>query len=148
MRFSRLFFTVAGVIFLLAAISAAQQIGIYQHGTIVRMHLGDCLPDRGIVAALSGNSRAQAPEVCPEYTLVGEKVVYVMVGKPSRDVLPLAQEIDFRLLRNAIAVRVDDANREARFLVREMILRAEWDRMLQKDDTAHGHYSIPVLRDH
>lgn len=131
----------------LAIASAAQQIGIYQHGTIVRMHMGDCLPDHGIVAALSGNSRPQAPEVCPEYTLVGEKVVYVIVGKPSKNVLPLAQEVDFRLRKNEIALRVDDDNRETRFLVREMILRADWDRMLQKDGTSPRHYSMPVIRD-
>lgn len=148
MRFPcRLVLPLYGALVFLTITSAAQQIGVYQHGTIVRMHMGDCLPDHGIVAALSGNSRPQALEVCPEYTLVGEKVVYVIVGKPSKNVLPLAQEVDFRLRKNEIALRVDDDNRETRFLVREMILRADWDRMLQKDDTSPRHYSMPVIRD-
>ncbi|HEX6502400.1 MAG TPA: hypothetical protein VF011_04080 [Terriglobales bacterium] len=69
------------------------------------------------------------------------------MGKPSKNVLPLAQEVDFRLRKNEIALRVDDDNRETRFLVREMILRADWDRMLQKDDTSPRHYSMPVIRD-
>jgi hypothetical protein len=109
------------------------------------MHMGDCLADPGILGALSGNSRPQAAEVCPEYTLVSDKVVYVIVGKPSRDVLPLAQEVNFRIRKNELAVRVDDAAHETRFLVREMIMRADWDRMPQKE--TRRHYSMPVIGD-
>ncbi len=107
----------------------------------------ECLPAAGIIAALSGNSRQQGNAVCPEYTLVGEKVVYVIVGRPSKDVLPLAEEVNFRLRKNEVAIRVDDARHETRFLVRQMILRGDWERMLQqRDNTPHG-YSLPVLRD-
>ena len=109
--------------------------------------MGNCLPDPGILGALSGNSRPQATEVCPEYTLLSDKVVYVIVGKPSKDVLPLAQEVDFRIRKNELAVRVDDDNRETRFLVREMILRADWDRRVQNDGPVRRHYSMPVLED-
>jgi hypothetical protein len=150
MRYSRLLSGITLLILLILSVSAvcaAEQIGVYQHGTIVRMHVGDCLPDHGIVAALSGNSRPQATEVCPEYTLVSDKVVYVIVGKPSKDVLPLAQEVDFRIRKNEVAVRVDDDNHETRFLVREMFMRADWDRMPQNDGAAHNHYSMPVLED-
>lgn len=132
---------------LFVTVVAAEHIGIYHHGTIVRMHMGDCLPDPGILGALSGNSRPQSTEVCPEYTLVSDKVVYVIVGKPSKDVLPLAQEVDFRIRKNEVAVRVDDDNRETRFLVREMILRAEWDRRVQNDVPVRRHYSMPVIED-
>lgn len=134
------------LILLLYTGARAEQIGVYHHGTIVRMHMGDCLPDHGIVSALSGNSRPQAPEVCPEYTLVSDKVVYVIVGKPSKDVLPLAQEVGFRIRKNELAVRVDDDNRETRFFVREMILRADWDQITQQK-AAHRRYSMPVIED-
>jgi hypothetical protein len=127
--------------------SPAEQIGIYHHGTIVRMHMGECLPDQGIVAALSGNARPQATEVCPEYTLISDKVVYVIVGKPSKDVIPLAQEVDFRIRKNQLAVRVDDDTHETRFLVREMILRADWDQMSQQGAAVRRHYNVPVLQD-
>jgi hypothetical protein len=145
MRFARL---VLSAWFLLFVVRNAtpQQIGVYHHGTIVRMHMGDCLPDHGVVAALSGNSRPQASEVCPEYTLVSDRVVYVIVGKPSKDVLPLAQEVDFRIRKNQIGVRADDGNHESRFLVREMILRADWEQTMQTG-TIHRHYSMPVLQD-
>lgn len=147
MRYLRLVLACFSLLFIFLANSAAQQIGIYRHGTIVRMHMGDCLPDHGIVAALSGNSRPQATEVCPEYTLVSEKVVYVIVGKPSKDVLPLAEDVDFRIRKNEIAVRADDAARETHFLVREMIMRADWDLMLQKSESIHRRYTMPVLQD-
>ena len=147
MRYPRLVLCNLPFVLLLATIAPAEQIGVYHHGTIVRMHMGDCLPDHGIVAALSGNSRPQATEVCPEYTLVSDKVVYVIVGKPSRDVLPLAQEVDFRIRKSEIGIRVDDNYHETRFLVREMILRADWDQMTQQGVAAHRHYSVPVLQD-
>jgi hypothetical protein len=145
MRSSFLLFGVLCVL-LLTGFPAAQQIGVYQHGTIIQMRMRECLPNPGFMGALSGNSRPQGTEVCPEYTLLGEKVVYVLVGKPSRDVLPLAQDVDFRLRKNEIAVRVDDAKRETRFLVREMILRGEWDHMLDHNARS-GHYNMPVMRD-
>ncbi len=138
------------VITLLPTAAPAERIGIYQQGTIVRMRMGACLPDHGIIAALAGNSPPNSPDICPEYTLVADKVVYVMVGKPSKDVLPLADTVAFRLHKNQIAVRVDDNKHEARFLVREMILRAEWEhrRDLSDEKEARGafHYEMPMLR--
>lgn len=146
MRYPRLVLCSLAVIPFLISNAAAEHIGIYYHGTIVRMHMGDCLPDHGIVAALSGNSRPQATEVCPEYTLVSDKVVYVIVGKPSKDVLPLAREVDFHIRKNEIGIRVDDDNHETRFLVREMILRADWDQSTQQG-AIRRHYSMPVIKD-
>ncbi len=133
--------------FTLLTISAAERLGLYQRGTIVRMQLRDCLSDHGFMAALSGNSPPQSGSVCPEYTLVGEKVVYVIVGKASKEVLPLAQEVNFRLRKNDIAIRLDDSSRESRFLVRQMILRGDWERMLQREDISPNRYSLPILRD-
>lgn len=72
-----------------------------------------------------------AAEQCPEYTLVSEKVVYVIVGRSSNQLIPLADVIDFRLHNNEMAVRVDDAKHESKFSIKEMILRSEWD-MVQK----------------
>jgi hypothetical protein len=145
MRNSCLYF--ACLIFLASTLPASGQLGIYQRGSVVRMHMGDCLPDHGFVAAFSGNARPQAADVCPEYTLVGDKVVYVIVGRASKDVLPLAEEVDFRLRKNEIAVRVDDERHETRFSVREMILRGEWDRSMEKSTARRAHYGMPVIVD-
>lgn len=119
---------------LLALVPAAWAGGLYQHGTVVRMRMGACMPEHhAFMRAMSGGAGPQnAPVACPEYTLVSEKVVYLIVGHSSDELVPLADEIDFRLQNAGIAVRVDDAKRESKFGIKEMILRSDWDR-LQKD---------------
>jgi hypothetical protein len=119
------------------------QTGIYQQGTVVRMRMGECLASqRGFMASLSGNAAPQGEELCPEYTLVGEQVVYVIVGKTSNQLIPLAEDIDFRFKNNELMVRVDDAHHEARFAVREMTLRSTWEherRDVEEETSAPAH---------
>jgi hypothetical protein len=105
----------------------AAQIGMYQRGTIVRMRMSECLLQRGVMASLSGAPQQQKDELCPEYTLVTDKVVYVIVGKMSNELLPLAETTDFRFRKNELLVRVDDDRHEARFKIKEMTLRRQWE---------------------
>jgi hypothetical protein len=108
----------------------AQPLGLYQHGTVVRMRTGECL---SAAHGFMGNFGApQGPIIadsCPEYTLVSEKVVFVIVGRSSNQVIPLADIIDFRVQKNEIAVRLNDAKRESKFTIKEMILRPQWERL-------------------
>ncbi len=69
------------------------------------------------------------PGILPEYTLVSDHVVFVIVGKLSNSLIPLAQTIDFRFHKNELAVRIDDAKHEAKFAIKEMMVRSEWDRV-------------------
>ncbi|MGB6332860.1 MAG: hypothetical protein WBF41_13890, partial [Candidatus Sulfotelmatobacter sp.] len=69
-----------------------------------------------------------------EYTLVSNRVVFLIVGKSSNQLIPLAESIDFRLQKNEIAVRIDDAKHEARFTIKEMMVRSEWDRLQRHID--------------
>jgi hypothetical protein len=109
---------------------AVAQIGAYQHGSVIRMHMGECtLAQHGFMVAMSGPSNAMPGESCPEYTLLSTDVVYVIVGKSSNQLIPLAENIGFHLHKNELLVRVDDAKREARFTIKEMIVRSEWDRL-------------------
>lgn len=111
---------------LFAGASTAQR----QRGTIVRMRMAECLvPQHGFMAALSGQQRQQGDELCPEYVLVADKVVYVIVGKTSSALIPLAESTQFRLQKKELLIRIDDENRETGFLLREMVLRSEWDRV-------------------
>lgn len=92
----------------------------------------DCLPaHRGFMMSMSGGAAPMGSEVCPEYTLLSDKVVFVIVGRSSDQLIPLADVIDFRLHNNELAVRLDDARKENKFGIKEMILRTEWD-MVQK----------------
>ena len=112
-------------------VAQAEHLGIYQHGTVVRMRMGDCaFVHHGFMAAMGGPAQ-MAAEVCPEYTLVSDKVVFVIVGKSSNQLIPLADVIDFRFHNSELAVRVDDAKHESKFNIKEMILRSEWD-LVQK----------------
>src|SRR3989442_14879675 len=113
----------------------ATQIGIYQHGTVVRMHMGECLdPRRGFMAALSGTPQLPRSESCPEYTLVTDKVDYVIVGNTFNQLVPLAETIDFRFRNNELLVRSDDAKHESRFLIKEMSLRSEWEHSRRREE--------------
>jgi hypothetical protein len=99
----------------------------YQHGMVVKMRMGDCaLVRRGFMTTF-GPPQAPAEAPCPEYTLVTDKVVFVIVGKSSRDLVPLAEVVDFRFHKNALAMRVDDERRESKFVIKEMTLRSQWD---------------------
>jgi hypothetical protein len=128
-----------------APMSLAGPLGIYEHGTIIRMRMGECLSPHGFMATISGTPKQQSDDACPEYTLVTERVVYVIVGKSSNQLLPLAEITDFRFQKNEVAIRVDDARHESRFLIREMALRSEWERERQKEEqqqnSSVAHYT-------
>jgi hypothetical protein len=109
--------------------------GVYQHGMVVRMRMAPCMPERhSFMLAMSGAGPQNAPEVCPEYTLVSDKVVFVIVGKSSDQLIPLADVVDFRFNKNELAMRIDDARRESKFNIKEMILRTDWE-LIQKHIT-------------
>lgn len=107
--------------------------GVYQQGTVVRMRMVDCLPvHHGFISAMSGGGAVPLTgELCPEYTLLSDKVVFVIVGRSSDQLVPLADEVDFRFNKNELALRIDDARRESKFTIKEMVLRTEWD-LIQK----------------
>jgi hypothetical protein len=101
-----------------------------QEGMIVRMRTADCLGNQhGVMATLSGAGRVQTGEQCPEYVLVTEKVVYTIVGKSSDQLVPLAEVTRFRLQNNEMLIRVDDSRRENHFHIKDMMLRADWERI-------------------
>lgn len=128
---------ISGLLLLLSGthVARAAQLEMYQHGTVVRMRMAECLPaHRGLMVAFGAPAMPESAEVCPEYTLVSEKVVFVIVGRSSGELVPLAEVIDFRLRNNELAVRIDDARHESRFSIKEMILRSEWDRLREHMD--------------
>ncbi len=114
------------------SLAGAAPLGIYRQGTVVRMRMGDCLLVHKNLMTAFGPPQAAANEgACPEYTLVTDKVVYVIVGKSSNDLVPLAEIVDFRFQKKELVVRVDDARHESKFAIKEMTLRSEWD-LIQK----------------
>jgi hypothetical protein len=101
----------------------------HQQGTIIRMRMTDCLgPQHGFMAAMSGAGKVETGALCPEYVLVADKVVYVISGKTSDQLIPLAEVTRFRLQKNEMLIRIDDAMKESHFHIKAMVLRPEWDR--------------------
>ncbi len=124
-----------GILFCGMPLLPAAQMGIYQHGSVVRMHMGDCMAaQHGFMGNFGGPSNPTAPDACPEYTLISNSVVYVIVGRSSTQLIPLAETIDFRFHKNELMVRVDDARKESKFTIKEMIVRSEWDRVQRHID--------------
>ena len=117
-------------IFLLAApVFLSAQTHSQQQGTIVRMRMTDCLgPQHGFMATMSGGGKMEPGLLCPEYVLIADKVVYVISGKSSERLIPLAEVTRFRLQKNEMLIRVDDAPKESHFHIKAMVLRPEWDR--------------------
>jgi hypothetical protein len=118
------------LIWLLASVllAPAAPLGRYQHGTVIRMRMGDCvLMHGGFMTAFGPPQAAPAEGVCPEYTLLTDKVVFVIVGKSSNQLVPLAEVVDFRFEKKELAMRVDDARHESKFAIKEMTLRSEWE---------------------
>jgi hypothetical protein len=118
-------------IFLLALpVFLSAQTHSHQQGTIVRMRMTDCLGSpHGFMATMSGEGKMEPDRgLCPEYVLVAEKVVYVISGKTSARLLPLAEVTQFRFQKNEMLIRIDDAPKESHFHIKAMVLRPEWDR--------------------
>lgn len=103
----------------------------YQHGMVVRMHMGECTLAHHSFMNSFGPPQAPVEEACPEYTLVSDKVVFVIVGKSPKEFVPLASVVDFRFQRSELFVRVDDERKESKFVIKEMTLRSQWD-MVQR----------------
>jgi|SRR5271165_1383140 len=120
----------AVVIASLSAMVVAQS-GVQRQGTIVRMRMTDCMPaDHGFMAMMSGGAAAHVETgvQCPEYVLVTDEVVYAISGKTSDDLLPLAESTYFRLQKNEMLIRVDDAPKESHFRIKAMMMRSDWER--------------------
>lgn len=104
------------------------QTHAHQQGIIVRMRMSDCMqrPHR-FLANMSGAGTVDSGMQCPEYVLVGDKVVYVISGK-SNQLLPLAETTRFRFQKHEMLIRVDDAPKESHFYVKAMMMRSDWER--------------------
>ena len=90
-----------------------------EQGTIVRMRTTECMgPQHGFMSAMAGGANVQAAALCPEYVLVADKVVYVITGKSSDQLIPLAETTYFHLQKNELLIRIDDSMKESRFRIK------------------------------
>lgn len=102
-------------------------------GTVIKMRITDCIASRGFMAAMSGGAVATGA-TCPEYTVMSDKVVYVVVGRRSEEFIPLAEDKDFVIRNNQLVIFSDDEKTKSRFAIQQMTLRADWDREEQRKE--------------
>jgi hypothetical protein len=94
------------------------------------MRMTNCpdAPQHMFTMVVAGSATPLPDDSCPEFTLVTEKVVYVVVGGSSSQFIPLAEVTRFHFQKKELLISLDDTNRDSRFMVKEMMLRADWDR--------------------
>ena len=135
------------ILTLIVPVCLSAQNNHRQQGTIIRMRMTDCLgAQHGFMAAMSGAGKADATgAVCPECVLVADRVVYVISGKSSDQLIPLAETTRFRLVKSEMLIRVDDAPKEVRFHIKSMLLRPEWDRNQMLEEAEASAMITPHL---
>jgi hypothetical protein len=125
------------ILLALASIStgASAQTRLYKQGTVIRMRIAQCvLPQNRWIITMGGGAPPTS-EMCTEYTLVSDRVVFIVIARGSGQLIPLAENIDFRMKKNELLVKLDDDPKESRFIVKEMTLRSEWDRHQAEEET-------------
>lgn len=108
-----------------AAFLPAENHWIVQ-GTAVRMKLADCLPERGFRATMSGMPVVK--DSCPQYTVMSSRVVYVILGRHPEEFMPLAQNVHFAIRKNEVLVFGKNNKVQSHFVVKQMMLRSDWER--------------------
>ncbi|MFZ3262722.1 MAG: hypothetical protein WA172_01860 [Terriglobales bacterium] len=144
-RSPRLIVFLSTVLLCTLSLSLTAENRARQQGTIVRMRMTECMGSQHPFMNTMSGAQAPTAESCPEYVLVTDTVVYVIIGKNSDQLVPLAETTNFHFQHNEVLIRVDDARKESRFHVKEMVLRPEWDRnqkMVEAEAMAVMHHHL------
>jgi len=121
---------------LLTAALHAQNRSFFR-GTVVRMQMASCA-SKNFMAMMSG--AAVPVSSCPEYTIVSDKVVYIVVARRAEEFMPLAEDLDFIIRSNELILFSEDEKRRSRFVIQQMVLRSEWER-----DRVHREAATRVM---
>jgi hypothetical protein len=78
-----------------------------------------------------GPPQAPVEEACPEYTLLSEKVVFVIAGKSSKEFFATRRSRGFSLSEERAFHSLDDERKESKSVIKEMTLRCQWE-MIQR----------------
>ena len=122
--------------FVLAAAVFAQAQGNWSFkGTVTKMRMTECTMQHSFMATMSGVPAPQGT-TCPEYTIVSDKVVYVVVARRAEQFIPLAENMYFLIRKNELVTISDDEKTKSNFVIQQMMLRADWDREQERMELA------------
>ncbi len=114
-------------VLLLTAVTFSQGQGTWAfNGTVIRMKMGACGSTHGFMVAMAGAPAAASS--CPEYTIMSDKVVYVVAATRRDAFIPLAEDLKFLVRRNELITVSQDEKNKSRFAIQQMTQRADWDR--------------------
>jgi len=99
-------------------------------GTVVYMEMSQCTQDHGFVSAMSGQ-KVVTSRACPEYTVMTDKVAYIVVGLKTNQFMPLAEDVTFFINDGDVTVSYQGGKNPSHFKLRRMILRADWERVVR-----------------
>jgi hypothetical protein len=101
-------------------------------GTVIGMRMTGCVLQGGFKASFEAIPMSGVS--CPEYTVMSTKVVYVIVGRRTEAFIPLAEDMDFVVRNNEIVIFSNDEKARSRFVIQQMMLRADWDREQERKE--------------
>lgn len=125
------------LVFLLGTTALIEAQGNWSFkGTVIKMRMAGCSAQHGFMATMSGGPGQAGGGSCPEYTIMSDKVVYVVEGRQKDAFIPLAENIVFLIRKNELVTFSDDEKSKSHFAIQQMTLRAEWDREEARKDLA------------
>jgi hypothetical protein len=114
-------------VFILGTTAILQAQGNWPfRGTVIKMRMTDCVMQHGFMATMSGV--VPAGTSCPEYTVMTDKVVYVVVGRRAEEFIPLSEEMDFVVRKNELMIFSGNEKTKSHFLIQQMKVREDWER--------------------
>jgi hypothetical protein len=96
-------------------------------GTVIKMQMSECTIPHRLISNLSGTP-VIATVPCAEYTVISDKVVYIIVGHRPEQSIPLAEDIFFQEKNKELVVFSGDEKSRVQFSIKQMTLRSELDR--------------------
>lgn len=94
--------------------------------TVVSMTMSECTISHRLISNLSGTPII-ATVPCAEYTVLSDKVAYVLVGRHTEQSLSLGSDMFFREENKELVVFSDDEKSRVRFPIKHMMLRSDWE---------------------
>lgn len=130
------------LLFVLLMLPLFAQARVYRKGTIIRMSTVKCtgFEHKGVADVIAG-SFPNEEESCREFTLKDDKVVYHIRTRKDQ-LLPLGEEVDFRLSRKELIIKQEDSTEESRFRVVSMKLIGEADEEDQKALKMYANHCV------
>ncbi len=112
--------------FLLATVTLMPAQNKPFKATVVSMTMSECTIAHRFISNLSGTPIIGTVP-CAEYTVLSDKMAYVLLGRRTEQSLSLGGDMFFREENKELVVFSDDEKSRVRFPIKQMMLRSDWE---------------------